>query len=128
MVAIILSASLLGGVLACKKEVSTRKNVLIILSYDSRHSQYVDFIKEIQQTIELSGYATDCRVVYLDLEYAPDNGFHVLHQMSDSLSKIGWTPNVIITEDDRSARFLLYNRSDSSLNVTKTPISRYVPK
>ena len=122
MVAIILSAFLLGGVLACKNEVSTRKNVLIILSYDSRHSQYVDFIKEIQQTIELSGYATDCRVVYLDLEYAPDNGFHVLHQMSDSLSKIGWTPNVIITEDDRSARFLLYNRSDSSLNVTKTPI------
>ena len=120
--AIVLTALLLGGVWSCKNEVTQRKNVLIILSYDSQHSQYADFIKEIQQTIEVGGYITDCKVVYMNLEYAPDAAFDVLHHVNDSLSKIGWIPNVIITDDDRSARILLADRSDEFLNLKETPI------
>ena len=97
MMAIILSVLLLGGVLACTSEAIQHKNVLIVLSYDSQHSQYADFIKEVRETIELSGYVTDCKVLYMDLEYAPDAAFTSLHQMNDSLNKIGWIPNVIIT-------------------------------
>lgn len=119
---IVLTALLLGGVWSCKNEVTQRKNVLIILSYDSQHSQYADFIKEIQQTIEVGGYITDCKVVYMNLEYAPDAAFDVLHHVNDSLSKIGWIPNVIITDDDRSARILLADRSDEFLNLKETPI------
>ena len=119
---IMLSALLLGGVESCKNETTQRKHVLIILTNDSQHSQYADFVKEIQQTIELSGYVTDCRVLYMDLEYSPDAAFTVLHQLNDTLKKAGWNPDVIITEDDRSARILLADTSDKFLNVKKTPI------
>ena len=131
MMAIILSVLLLGGVLACTSEAIQHKNVLIVLSYDSQHSQYADFIKEVRETIELSGYVTDCKVLYMDLEYAPDAAFTSLHQMNDSLNKIGWIPNVIITDDDRSSHILLADTSDKVLNVKRTPIvlgSIYYPE
>ena len=119
---IILSALLLGGILACNNENNQRKHVLILLTNDSQHVQYTDFVKEIQQTIELSGYATECKVVYMDLEYAPDAAYTVLRQMNDSLQKIGWVPNVIITENDRSARILLADTSNTFFNLKQTPI------
>ncbi|MBO4564615.1 MAG: HAMP domain-containing histidine kinase [Bacteroidaceae bacterium] len=119
---LILTALLLGAIQACRNQPTQRKHVLIILTNDSQHSQYPPFIKEIQQTIELSGYVTDCRVLYMDLEYSPDAAFNVLHQLNDTLSKAQWKPDVIITEDDRSARILLADTSDKFLNVKRTPI------
>ena len=47
-IVVVLAAVLLGGLSACKNELSQRKNVLIVLSYDDQHRQYAGFIDEVE--------------------------------------------------------------------------------
>ena len=124
IILMLITVFTLGCLSSCQSSnrASQRKNVLILLSYDNQHSQYADFVEEMERTIEYSGYSTDCKVVYLNLEYAPDDVYNLLQQVSDSLGKIGWKPNAIVTENDRAARILLSNRCAALFDVTQVPI------
>lgn len=121
-IVVVLAAVLLGGLSACKNELSQRKNVLIVLSYDDQHRQYADFIDEVEDAIENGGYIADTKVVYMDLEYSPDAAYDVLQQMNDSLERMGWIPDVIISENDRTGGILLSERGTRYFNMTNTPV------
>lgn len=121
-IVVVLAAVLLGGLSACKNELSQRKNVLIVLSYDDQHRQYAGFIDEVEDAIENGGYIADTKVVYMDLEYSPDAAYDVLQQMNDSLERMGWIPDVIISENDRTGGILLSERGTRYFNMTNTPV------
>jgi len=106
---------------SCHQDVSLSKKVLVILSYDSLHVQYQDFIHQIQQTINENGYEVDIRAIYADTEYDPENIAANLKMESDRLSIDGWMPHVIITEDDRTARLLLSSK-ENIFDIDHTPL------
>ena len=93
-----------------------------MLSYDSQHSQYPDYVEEMERTIEYSGYSADCKVVYLDLEYSPDDVYQRLIKINDSLNLMGWMPHVIVTENDRASRILLSDRCADLFDVQHVPV------
>jgi signal transduction histidine kinase len=114
----------LGLLLSCQQanKVGQGKHVLILLSYDSQHCQYADYVEEMERTIEYSGFNADCKVIYLDLEYSPDEVHQKLAQINDSLSRMGWMPHAIVTEDDRAARILLSEQSAALFDVQHVPV------
>lgn len=78
-------------------------NVLIYHSYDKSHEGYSEFNDKILQTFRSNGINADIHHVYLDLENPANKTRNIHIALEDSMKKIGWVPDVVITEGDRAA-------------------------
>ncbi len=80
-----------------------KANVLVYYSYEKNYPGYKGFNEKLLQMFRNQGINADIRAAYLDLENPAHVTDEVHQHLKDSLTKIGWTPDVIITEGDRAA-------------------------
>ncbi|MBO4673825.1 MAG: HAMP domain-containing histidine kinase [Bacteroidaceae bacterium] len=100
-----------------------KANVLVYYSYEKNYPGYKGFNEKLLQTFRSQGVNADIRAAYLDLEN-PNQETDFIHQeLKDSLTKIGWTPDVIITEGDRAAHdFIQWREKRMAPELDTIPI------
>ena len=80
-----------------------KANVLMYYSYDKNYPSYRGMNDKILQTFRNNGINADIRHVYLDLENPAQETGTIHTELKKSMDKIGWKPDVVITEGDRAA-------------------------
>ena len=86
------------------KQILNRKaHVLIFHSYEKELPAYRGFNDHILKTFRDKGVDVDVRHLYLALEDPTEDTYDKHLALRDSLTKLGWTPDVMMTEGDRAA-------------------------
>jgi len=80
-----------------------RKNVLVIHGYNRNFTNYKTFDEKIAVTMRRNNINADIRNVYLSLENPAMSGRQMMAEMADSLNRIGWRVDLILSEGDRTA-------------------------
>lgn len=102
---------------------SKKANVLIYYSYEKNFPGYNGLNDRILQKFRNQGINADIRTVYLDLENPNQQTDEIHQELLDSLTKINWTPNIILTEGDRAAHdFIQWREKQMIPNVDTIPV------
>lgn len=78
-------------------------NVLIYHSYAEKYSCYGDFNDKILQTFRKNGINANIQHVYLDLFNPVIQSEETHLSFRDSMTTIGWKPDIVLVEGDRAA-------------------------
>ena len=126
---LVLLAVLCAGALlpsSCASgEQRTEKNakVLVLHSYEGNNPLYRTFNDHILQTFRRDGVNANIKHLYLDLENPNEDTEGKYLAFTDSMSKIGWKPNVILIEGDRaSSDFLQWKHLGTDLAMDSVPV------
>ena len=77
--------------------------VLVFHSYSKGMSGYRDFNDKILQTFRSNGVNADIKHIYLDLENPATDTRSMHFSVKDSIKKMNWQPDIVMTEGDRAA-------------------------
>ena len=99
-----------------------KARVLIFHSYEQGYPAYREFNEKILRTFQDQGIDVDIKHVYLDLEN-PDEDTSVKHLMlRDSLAKLEWKPDVVMTEGDRATHdFIMLQEEEVMSELDSVP-------
>lgn len=95
-------------------------NVLILHSYEKGHDGYREFNDKMLQVFRSNGVNADIKHVYLDLENPMQSTRAVHFAVKDSLEKLKWFPDIVMTEGDRAACDLIDWRKKGDIAALDT--------
>lgn len=81
--------------------------VLVIHSYRRENAVYREFDDDIYQEFRKQGIHADIKTMFLNKENPLQDTSEDCIAFQDSMAKIGWAPEVVLTEGDRAAHDLL---------------------
>ncbi|MBQ9641757.1 MAG: HAMP domain-containing histidine kinase [Bacteroidaceae bacterium] len=100
-----------------------KSNVLVIHGYSSDFPSYKTFDEKIASTLRRQNIDADIRNIYLQLENPLASGRENFLRVADSLKRIGWKADLILSEGDRTAYDISRYRLDDILPYAEnTPI------
>ncbi|MBR1666828.1 MAG: HAMP domain-containing histidine kinase [Bacteroidaceae bacterium] len=100
-----------------------KAKVLVYYSYEKDYPAYQGLNDKILQTFRNNGINADIQYVYLDLENPSRTTDKIHHEKRKEMEKIGWKPDVIITEGDRAAHdYIQWREKGNFLDLDSVPV------
>ena len=121
---VMMTAFIVGLLYGCKPNHPV--NVLVVHQFDEEMVTYDSFDQTIVDEFNDFGYQPHIINFYMNLEDQAHMDCHkLLAEMSDSLRKLNWKPDIILVEGDRSLRQWHLPANDTILSWRDDAISVY---
>ena len=121
----ILSTLTLLLACSCGRSDLEHRNVLVLHAYDSGFAAYQDFGKNVRELFLKAGIDADVQEIFLNsCDYNHIGLDETKAKFKSELDSLGWTPDIIFTDEDRSIDplFVDHDGFDSYFDIDNTPI------
>ncbi|MCQ2229543.1 MAG: HAMP domain-containing histidine kinase [Bacteroidales bacterium] len=106
---IALICSISCGLSSCSlmNNDATHKHIVLIHSFDKGVKNYEILNRNLESTLESEKIDADICHIYLGINGNEKKGKPIVKHAFDSLSAIGWEPNIILADGDRTMRDMM---------------------